>query len=65
MKKNMGDIDINIRKVLGIVAIFLAIFVTTGVWDIVLYVIGGIMIITALVGVCPLYIPFGISTRKK
>lgn len=65
MKKNMGNLDINIRKILGIVAIFLAIFVTTGAWDIVLYVFGGIMIITALVGVCPLYISFGISTRKK
>ena len=64
MKKNMGATDITIRKILGIAALIIAVFVTSGVMDIVLYVFAAIMIITALTGVCLLYIPFNISTRK-
>jgi hypothetical protein len=64
MKQNMGRTDRIIRVLVGIVALLVAIFVTSGVVDIILYVIAAIMIITSLVGICPLYIPFGISTKK-
>jgi len=63
MKKNMGQIDRTIRAILGIAALVVALFFTVGLWDIVLYIFGAIMVITAAVGVCPLYIPFNISTR--
>ena len=63
MKKNMGSADRTIRAIVGIAAILVALFVTAGVLDIILYIVAAIMIVTSLVGVCPLYIPFKISTK--
>ncbi|MDD2252200.1 MAG: DUF2892 domain-containing protein [Dehalococcoidales bacterium] len=63
MKLNMGTADRTIRAILGIAALVIALFFVAGVWDIVLYIFGAIMVITAALGVCPLYIPFNISTR--
>ena len=65
MNKNMGNNDRWIRIIVGIIFIAWAIFVATGVWAGALYAIGAILIITSLVGTCPLYMPFGISTKKK
>ncbi len=65
MNKNMGAVDRIIRIILGIAAILLALFVISGVWDIILYVFAAIMIVTAAIGICPLYMPFKISTAKK
>jgi hypothetical protein len=64
MKKNMGSTDRTIRAVLGIAAILIALFATSGAVDIILYVFAAIMILTSIIGICPLYIPFHISTRK-
>lgn len=64
MKKNMSDADRIIRSLLGVAAVAVAVFVTTGWVDILLYVFAGVMFITALIGVCPLYLLFKISTRK-
>ena len=64
MKQNMGNTDRIIRSILGIAALLIAIFVTSGVIDVILYIFAGIMIITSLIGVCPLYMPFNISTKK-
>ena len=36
--------------------------IVTGTWGIVLLVLGGVFVLTSLVGFCPLYAPFGIST---
>ncbi|NTW44765.1 MAG: DUF2892 domain-containing protein, partial [Anaerolineaceae bacterium] len=36
----------------------------TGTLGIVLLIIAGILLATSLVSVCPLYIPFKLSTRK-
>ncbi|MDD4635598.1 MAG: DUF2892 domain-containing protein [Dehalococcoidales bacterium] len=63
MKQNMGTADRTIRAILGIAALVVALFFVEGVWDIVLYIFGSIMVITAAIGVCPLYIPFNISTK--
>ena len=66
MKKNMGSTDKIIR---GIVAIFVAILYFTGTINGTLALILGafavIMLLTSFVSFCPLYLPFGISTRKK
>ena len=60
MKKNVGSIDKIVRVVLGIGFIVLSFVVSP--W----FVIGAIIAFgTALLGVCPLYIPFGINTIKK
>lgn len=65
MKKNMGQTDRIIRAIIGVVFLLLALFVASGAWAIVLYVLAAIMIVTAIFGVCPLYMLFHISTNKK
>jgi hypothetical protein len=64
MNKNMGGIDRAIRLVIaaGLIA---GGFIVHGVAAIVLWALGGIMVITATIAFCPLYLPFKISTAKK
>ena len=63
MKKNMGRADRIIRMIAGIAFLLLAIFITSGSVDIILYFFSAMWIITSIVGICPLYIPFNISTK--
>ena len=66
MKKNMGTIDRIIRILLAIVVVIL--YMTgsiTGVAAIILGILAFVFIITSLIGFCPLYVPFKISTIKK
>jgi hypothetical protein len=37
----------------------------TGVWAWIAFIVGGVLILTAAVGFCPLYRVFGWSTGKK
>ncbi|MDD3994620.1 MAG: DUF2892 domain-containing protein [Dehalococcoidales bacterium] len=60
----MGKLDRIIRGIIGVALIVVALFVLDGAWQIVLIVLGGIMVGTALSGFCPLYVPFHISTKK-
>lgn len=63
MKKNLGSADRIIRFLLA--ALFAYLYfggIVTGTWGIVLVVLGGVFLLTSLVGFCPLYTPFGIST---
>jgi hypothetical protein len=66
MKKNIGSTDKIIRI---IVAIFVAILYFTGTINgtlaLILGAFAAIMLLTSFVSFCPLYLPFGISTRKK
>lgn len=64
MKINMGSTDRTIRIVIAIVAALLALFVVKGTFAIVLWVVAAIMLVTGLVRVCPVYMPFKISTNK-
>lgn len=64
--KNVGSVDRGVRAVVGIVALVIA-FTTLGVmagslWGIVAAVFGVVMLGTAAMGTCPLYIPFKLST---
>jgi hypothetical protein len=69
MKKNMGSMDKTIRAVAA--AAFLALVVlkvVTGTLALILGAVTAVFVLTSLFGVCPLYLPFGISTcsaRKK
>lgn len=66
MKKNMGSTDKIIRIALAvIIAILYFTNLISGTLAIVLGVFAGIFIITSFVSFCPLYSPFGISTRKR
>jgi hypothetical protein len=66
MKKNMGITDITIRLVIAVLIILL--YFTheiSGILAIILLIFAGIFILTSIFGVCPLYLPFGISSRSK
>lgn len=66
MKKNIGTMDRNIRiAVAVIIAILYLAHIITGVLAIVLSVAAVVFLLTAVLGVCPLYLPFGINTCKK
>ncbi len=66
MKKNMGTIDKIIRiSIAVLIAILYFTKVLTGTWAIILGVLGAVFLVTSLIGFCPLYLPFGISTRNK
>ena len=66
MKKNMGSTDKIIRIAIAvIIAILYFTNTISGALAIVLGAFAIVFIITSFVSFCPLYAPFGISTRKK
>ncbi|MAD98009.1 MAG: hypothetical protein CMB99_11850 [Flavobacteriaceae bacterium] len=66
MKKNMGPGDRLVRSLLAILIMVLYYFnVIEGVLGIVFLGVAGILLLTSLVRVCPLYLPFGLSTRSR
>jgi hypothetical protein len=63
MKKNIGFLDRIIRIILSVV--FAALYfmqVITGTFGLILLIVGGILLATALVDFCPLYKIFGINS---
>lgn len=66
MKKNIGTLDKAIRILIALVVITLYVtHVLSGTLAIVLLILSGILIVTSLLGFCPIYFPFGIQTTKK
>lgn len=66
MKKNMGVADRTIRIIIAVVAA--ALYFTgaiSGTLGIVLMVLAVVFVLTAMAGICPLYLPMGISTCKR
>ena len=66
MKSNMGTVDKVVRILIAIVIV--ALYFTnqiSGTLAIVLLIISGVFILTSFISFCPLYYPFGISTRVK
>ncbi len=66
MKKNMGAADKVARIFVAIIiaGLYLANQIS-GTTAIILLVLAGVFILTSFISFCPLYLPFGISTRKK
>ncbi len=60
MKKNMGKIDRWTRAVVAIVAVYLG-YMYNAWW----YLLAAVAAVTAIVGFCPLYAPFKLSTAGK
>jgi hypothetical protein len=61
----MGSTDKIIRLVLAaLIAVLYITNVIIGTWAIVLGILAVILLVTGLVGVCPLYKLLGISTNK-
>ena len=63
MKLNVGTTDRKIRIAIAIVAAILAV-VVGGTFGVVLWIVAAIMLVTGIVRVCPLYMPFKFSTNK-
>lgn len=65
-KKNMGLADRVIRLI--IVVAFAVLYFTgvvSGTWAIGLGIVAVVFLLTSLIGICPLYKLFGISTKKS
>ncbi|MBI1227411.1 MAG: DUF2892 domain-containing protein [Bacteroidetes bacterium] len=66
MKKNMGSIDKIIRLILAAsIAVLYFTGTVSGTVGLVLLILAVVFFLTSLVSFCPLYAPFGISTRPK
>ena len=66
MKKNMGTADRMIRILIAVViAVLFFVEVISGTLAIVLLILAGILLVTSLVGFCPLYYPFSLNTKKE
>jgi hypothetical protein len=66
MKKNMGAIDRSVRTMLAIlVGVLYYMDIISGTTAIILGILAVIFLLTSLISVCPLYMPFGLSTRKE
>lgn len=65
MKKNMGKIDRIFRIAIAtLVGVLFFKGVITGWLAIVLGIVAIAFLLTGLVSTCPIYLPFGLSTRK-
>lgn len=65
MKKNMGTVDSILRIVVAAIIITLYLMnLITGTMAIILFVLAIVFILTGFLQFCPLYLPFGINTRK-
>ena len=66
MKKNVGSIDKIVRFIIAVVAIWAAYTHQVGSpWDYILYAVAAIMVLTAVVGTCPIFLATGMSTLKS
>lgn len=66
MKKNMGQADSIIRLILA--ATFARLYFThtvTGTPGALLAVLAAVFVLTAFIGICPLYLPFRLRTYKN
>lgn len=65
MTPNMGHTDRRLRGIAAVVLAALVLFVTDGALDWVLGTVAAVLAVTALVGTCPAYLPFGVDTRHR
>jgi len=66
LNKNMGTLDRIIRLVIA--AVIAVLYFTgnlSGLAAIILGILAVVFVVTSLVSFCPLYVPFGLSTRKQ
>ena len=65
MKRNMSNIDRLIRAIIAVLFAYLYFGgVVTGTFGIILVVLGAILLITSVLGFCPLYVLLKMSTLK-
>jgi hypothetical protein len=66
MTKNMGNID-RVLRLSVVIAIAVAYLMgsLSGTLAIALAIVATAFLLTSLVGTCPMYLPFGLSTRGR
>jgi len=64
-KQNLGAVDRVIRIGLGIVLASIGMLVLTGTASTVVSIVAVIPLVTGLIGFCPLYVPFKLSTVRS
>lgn len=66
MKPNMGAADKVFRILIAIlITVLYFTHIISGTVAIVFIVLAGVFILTSFMSFCPLYLPFGISTKQK
>ena len=60
--KNEGPLDRGIRAVFGVLALIVGFTMLSGVWQIVAGAVGLVLLVTAAIGICPLYSVLRINT---
>ena len=66
MSRNESNVDRMIRVAVAVVAVIGAVAVgASSVLGVVMFVVAGILLVTAAVGFCPLYRILGISTDRS
>jgi len=66
MKKNMGTTDRLLRLLFAVVVAVLYFTDTiSGLTGAILGILAVVFLLTSLIGTCPLYMPFRISTKKE
>lgn len=63
IKKNIGRIDRTLRLIAGSALILAGALLMK--WNTLVMAMGVAMIAIGFIGFCPIYVPFGISTRKR
>jgi len=64
-KQNLGAVDRVIRIGLGIVLASIGMLVLKGTASAVVSIVAVIPLVTGLIGFCPLYVPFKLSTVRS
>lgn len=66
MTGNIGNIDRVIRLVIPIAIVLLCAFkIVTGTLSLALLIVAGILALTSIAGICPLYKLLGVNTCRK
>jgi hypothetical protein len=66
MEKNIGRSDKTIRILLALIGATIVMVVDLPmIFNIIIVTLATIFLLTSMIGVCPLYLPFHFSTNKK
>lgn len=66
MKSNIGKLDKIVRILAAVtIAVLYITHQISGLAAIVLLLLAGVLILTSIIGFCPLYFPLGLSTKEK
>jgi hypothetical protein len=62
---NVGNLDRLIRVILGLALVLVPLIGGWALWSGVVAVIGAVLVVTAIVGFCPIYALFGLSSKRR